>query len=46
MSAEIRRGVSTYRGEEGPVVDLAAGAAAGVFPELLDDRAEDGLRRQ
>lgn len=36
----------TYRREEGPVVDLPAGTAAGVLPELLDDREEDGLRRQ
>lgn len=36
----------SYGREEGPVVDLAAGAAAGVLPKLLDDRAEDGLRRK
>lgn len=39
-------GGGAYRREEGPVVDLAAGAAAGVLSELLDDRAEDRLRRQ
>lgn len=38
--------VHAYCREEGPVVDLAAGAAAGVLPKLLDNRAEYGLRRQ
>ena len=37
---------NTYCREEGPVVDFTAGAAAGVLPELLDDRPEDWLRRQ
>lgn len=39
-------GGNTYCREERPVVDLAARAAAGVLPKLLDDRAEDELRRQ
>lgn len=35
-----------HRRKESPVVDLAAGAAPRVLPELLDDRLEDGLGRE
>lgn len=46
VKVEIKGGHKTYRRKEGLVVDLAPGAAAGVLPELFDDRAEDGLGRQ
>lgn len=36
-------GSRAYRRKESPVVNLAAGAAPGVLPELLDDRPEDWL---
>jgi len=39
-------GNCAHRRKESPVVDLAAGAAPRVLPELFDDRPEDGLGRE
>ena len=39
-------GSRAYRRKESPVVNLAAGAAPGVLPELLDDRPKDWLGRE